>query len=107
MIIDGIDVAFGRLGRVNGDRARFVCGETTAAYRLIVNGVPGPFSAGFTDYVVCKTKGGWQLRDYETGRLFGCLRGYRTRSLAAESAVSSYGWQMRRLQELADGAVAS
>lgn len=110
MIVDGIDLAFGRLSKSNGDHARFVCRETAAAYRLIVNGVPGPFGAGFTNYVVCKTRWGWQIRRYETEMLLDYGACYSTRAAAAEAAIAidePRGASIRKLQIRADEAVAS
>lgn len=66
--------------RISGDdKRRFLRSGVSTAYRLIVRGVPGDFTAGFTDFVVCRDSDGWYPRRFTSAEIVTSTR-FNTRS---------------------------
>ena len=98
----GIPIAYGRLSKTTGDHYRFVPRAGDTAYRVIVEGVDGPFGAGFTSFVVCKQYAGWMAHWFGDVSPVGTATFYRTRDLAAAHAIrwdDANGGNVRALVE--------
>jgi hypothetical protein len=103
-VIAGVSFAYGRIPK--GQRERFIDSITTGVYRLIVEGTSGGFGSGFSDFVLLKTRYGWQVARFSTGARL--LQGfcYQTRTECVRAIVRQHSHAGSELERMMADAIA-